>query len=154
MSGGKELSQERLEVLKTLCLWYKEEVFRRREQMMWLTGSASGVLVLVLVLLLIVPTAAAPEWTATVLTGTGIAVFFGIVAYLILQQRSRHRMAKHVLIEIERELGLYEEGRYQPDAAFYPEEWQIAWREDWSVPIYLTVVAVLAGLVIAAVLLR
>ncbi len=43
------LREEQLEVLKVLYPWYKEEVFRRREQMMRLTAFASAFLVLLLV---------------------------------------------------------------------------------------------------------
>jgi len=134
--------------------WYKEEVFRRREQMMWLTASASAVLILLLVMVPAIPALATSSLIAKVVMCGGVSVFYGLMAYLILQQRARHRMAKQVLIEIEREMGLYEEGRYLPDAALYPKEWQTAWQDDWSVPIYLAVVFLLAGLVIAAVLLR
>jgi len=148
-SPGKEQQNQ----LKFLYSWYKEEVFRRRERMIWLTASASRVLVLVLVIVQVFPAAPTSPTTA-VLVCLGVVLFSGIMAYLIVQQRSRHLMAKQVLINIERELVLYEKGRHLEEAALYPEEWQWAWKRDVSVGIYLAVLAGLTGLVIAAVLWR
>jgi hypothetical protein len=147
------MNQGSSEELELLYPWYKEEVFRRRERMMWLTASASGVLVLLLVVVQFFP-APATSAAAEVLVCVGVVLFSGIMAYLIVQQQARHLMAKRVLIKIEQELGLYEKGRYLEDAALYPEEWQWAWMRDVSVGIYLAVLAGLTGLVIAAVLWR
>lgn len=146
--------QDRLDTLKLLYPWYKEEVFRRRENMIRLAGGSAGLLLLLLVLLLIAPASVDPDERMEIFAGTGTALFSGLVAYLILQQRVRHRMAKQVLIEIERELGLYEKGRFLPDKALYPESWQTAWMSDPSLTIYLSVLAGLTGLVLAALLLR
>jgi hypothetical protein len=85
---------------------------------------------------------------------TGVAIFSAMFAYLILQQRNRHRLAKQALIEIEKVLGLYDEGLYMVGKALYPEDWQTAWLSDKSVTVYLAVIAVLTVLVIAAVLVR
>jgi hypothetical protein len=147
------MSQERRDELKLLYPWYKEEVFRRRERMMWLTACSSGILVLALVVLQVFPAPATSPPTA-VLVCLGVVLFAGIMAYLIVQQQARHLMAKQVLINIEQELGLYEKGRHLEDAALYPEEWQTAWKHDVSVGIYLAVLAGLTGLVIATVLVR
>lgn len=148
------MTQDRLDTLKSLYPWYKEEVFRRRENMIRLAGGASGLLLLALVLLLIAPASVDLDERMKTFAGTGTALFSGLVAYLILQQRARHRKAKQVLIEIERELGLYEIGRYLPGKALYPESWQTAWMSDSSVTIYLSVLAGMTGLVLAALLLR
>ena len=147
------MSQGSREELELLYPWYKEEVFRRRERMMWLTACTSGVLVLVLVVVQVFP-APATSLTTAVLVCLGVALFAGIMAYLIVQQQARHLMAKQVLIKIEQELGLYEKGRHLEEAALYPEEWQWAWKRDVSVGIYLAVLAGLTGLVVAAVLWR
>jgi len=147
------MNQGRREELELLYPWYKEEVFRRRERMMWLTACASVVLVLLLVVVHVFPAPATSSMT-TVLVCLGVVLFSGIMAYLIVQQQARHLMAKQVLIKIEHELGLYEKGRHLEDAALYPEEWQMAWKHDVSVMIYLAVLAGLTGLVIAAVLWR
>jgi hypothetical protein len=153
MPADGALSKEQQEQLTFLYPWYKEEVFRRRERMMWLTACASVVLVLLLVVVHVFPAPATSPTTA-VLVCLGVVLFSGIMAYLIVQQQARHLMAKQVLIKIEHELGLYEKGRHLEDVALYPEEWQMAWKHDVSVVIYLAVLAGLTGLVIAAVLWR
>jgi hypothetical protein len=149
-----ELTEDQVEVLKVLYPWYKQEVFRRREQMMRLTAFASAFLVLLLVTMLAVPSRTRTDFTMAVFAISGVAIFSAIFAYLILQQRNRHRLAKQALIEIERVLGLYDEGLYLVGKALYPEDWQTAWLSDKSVTIYLAVLAVLTVLVIAAVLVR
>ena len=154
MTELHSLRDAQLEVLKVLYPWYKEEVFRRREQMMRLTAFASAFLVLLLVTMLAVPSAAHSGPTGGLFAITGIALFTAIFAYLILQQRDRHRMAKEALIEIERAMGLFEEGFYTEGKSLYPDEWQTDWNRDRSVTVYLTVLTALTVLVIAAVLLR
>jgi len=141
-------------MLKVLYPWYKEEVYRRREQMMRLTAFASAFLILLLITTLAIPARARFDATMTLFATTGVSLFSTLFAYLILQQRDRHRMAKVVLIEIERALGLYEEGLYGLEKPLYPENWQHAWVNDRSVVVYLTVLVALTVLVIAAVLVR
>jgi hypothetical protein len=147
------LNEEKVEVLKILYPWYKEEVFRRREQMMRLTAFASAFLVLLLVTMLAVPGQPRHDLTKALFAITGVALFSGIFAYLILQQCARHRLAKRALIEIERALGLYDEGTYVEGRPLYPEDWQTAWASDRSVIVYLTVLATLTILVMAGVLI-
>lgn len=154
MPETQSLREEQLEVLKILYPWYKEEVFRRREQMMRLTAFASAFLVLLLVTMLAVPGSPRPDFTAALFAITGVALFTAIFSFLILQQRNRHRLAKQALIEIERVLGLYDEGLYLVGKALYPEDWQTAWLGDRSVTVYLSVLTTLTVLVIAAILVR
>jgi hypothetical protein len=154
MPETQSLREEQLEVLKILYPWYKEEVFRRREQMMRLTAFASAFLVLLLVTMLAVPGSPRPDFTAALFAMTGVALFTAIFSFLILQQRNRHRLAKQALIEIERVLGLYDEGLYLLGKALYPEDWQTAWLGDRSVTVYLSVLTTLTVLVIAAILVR
>jgi len=59
----ERLRDEQLEVLKVLYPWYKEEVFRRREQMMRLTAFASAFLVLLLVTMVAFPARPHPDFT-------------------------------------------------------------------------------------------
>lgn len=154
MPETQSLREEQLEVLKILYPWYKEEVFRRREQMMRLTAFASAFLVLLLVTMLAVPGSPRPDFTAALFAITGVALFTAIFSFLILQQRNRYRLAKQALIEIERVLGLYDEGLYLMGKALYPEDWQTAWLGDRSVTVYLSVLTTLTVLVIAAILVR
>ena len=146
------LTEEQLSVFKILYPWYKEEVFRRREQMMRMTGFACALLLLLLFLVTVVLPDPARSATVTVFLIPGIALFSSLVAFLILQQRARHRMAKSVLIEIERGLRLYESDAYMTGKVLYPAEWQTAWRQDSSVTVYLSVIGALTALLIGAVL--
>ncbi len=149
-----DLRNEQLEILKVLYPWYKEEVFRRREQMMRLTAFASAFLVLLLVTIMAVSPSNSANVTTQLFAITGIALFSAIFVYLILQQRDRHRIAKQTLIEMEKILGLYDEGLYSVGKALYPQDWQTAWLSDKSVTVYIAVIAALTVLVIAAVLVR
>lgn len=148
------LRQEQLEVLRVLYPWYKEEVFRRREQMMRLTAFASAFLVLLLMTLMALATPHPLDITVRVFAISGTALFSALFVYLILQQRDRHRVAKQTLIEIERVLGLYEEGLYTVGKALYPQNWQTEWLSDKSVTVYVAVISALTALVIAAMVAR
>lgn len=145
-------TDDQLTVLQTLYPWYKEEVYRRREQMMRLTAFASAFLLLVLLTILMIPPSVTPSRASRWLFVAGVLVFSGLMAFLILQQRDRHRMAKQTLIEIERALGLYDQGLYVHDRTLYPTSWQTAWLYDRSVALYVIVLASLSALVIAAIL--
>ena len=159
-SGGRPMQEtpvlrvEQAEILKVLYPWYKEEVYRRREQMMRLTVFAGTVLMLILVALLLAPRDPSADPATVVFALTGIALFSSILAYLIMQQRDRHRLAKQTLIQIEQVLGLYDKGFYAAGKSLYPQDWQTAWRGDRSVSVYLTVLFALTVMVIAAILAR
>ena len=146
-----KLSEEQLEVFRVLYPWYKEEVFRRREHMMRLTAFGSAFLVLLLITILALAPPSPMDPTIKVFAVTGTALFSALFVYLILQQRDRHRLAKHTLVAMERVLGLYEEGRYLTDAAVYPKDWQTTWLSDRSVTVYVVVITVLTILVIASI---
>ncbi|GJL63690.1 MAG: hypothetical protein NPIRA04_23440 [Nitrospirales bacterium] len=154
MPVDTDLREEQLEILRVLYPWYKEEVFRRREQMMRLTAFASAFLVLLLVTIMAVSPTHGTNMTTQIFAITGVALFSAIFVYLILQQRDRHRIAKKTLIEMEKILGLYDEGLYSVGKALYPEDWQTAWLSDRSVTVYTAVISALTVLVIAAVLVR
>lgn len=154
MAERVTLRDEQLDLLKVLYPWYKEEVFRRREQMMRLTAFASAFLVLLLITILALARSPSTDLTIRVFAITGVALFSAIFIYLILQQRNRHRIAKHTLIEMERVLGLYDEGLYLVGKALYPQDWQTAWLSDRSVTVYIAVISALTVLVIASVLVR
>ena len=150
----KSLRDQQVDILKALYPSYKEEVYRRREQMMKLTAFACSFLVLLLVTMLAAPALSRSDVTTVLFAVTGVALFSALFAYLILQQRNRHHMAKEALIEIERLLGLYDEGFYLESKSFYPEHWQTDWLADRSVTVYLTILTTLTVLVVAAVLMR
>ena len=152
MTGELQQEQKRREVLDRLYPWYKEEVFRRRERMIWLTAFGGATLVVVLLFVPVVPAARSPLLKA--MACVGVVLFNGTMAALILQQAERHRLAKQALIRIEQAIGLYEEGRYLTGTALYPESWQHAWLGDRSVLLYQAILVLLTALVIASVLVQ
>ncbi len=149
-----KLSEEQLEVFRVLYPWYKEEVFRRREQMMRLTAFGSAFLVLLLVTILALSPPYPVHLTIKLFTITGTALFSALFVYLILQQRNRHRVAKQTLIEMEQVLGLYEEGLYTVGKALYPKDWQTAWLNDRSVTVYVAVITALTILVVTSIVIK
>ncbi len=148
------LREEQLEVVRVLYPWYKEEVYRRREQMVRLTAFGSAFLVLLLITILALAPPYPVDPIVRIFSMSGVALFSALFIYLILQQRDRHRLAKKTLIEIEKVLGLYDEGVYLEGKTLYPEDWQTAWLSDRSVTVYIAVITALAVLVIASVLAK
>jgi hypothetical protein len=149
-----ELSQEQLEVFRVLYPLFKDEVFRRREHMIRLSVFHNAFLVLLLVTMLVVSPGQTPDSTTRWLAISGLALFSGFFAYLILQQADRHRIAKQQLIELEKGVGLFKKDWYFKGQAVYPENWQTDWVADRSVTIYLTVLTSLTAVVICAMLIR
>jgi len=149
-----DLRDEPMEVFRVLYPIFKNEVFQRREQMMRLTAFASTFLVLLLVTMLAVPPWSVPTPPTLWFALSGIALFSGLFAYLILQHADRHRMAKQQLIELEKELGLYQDGCQPNGDGLFPKNWQSDWTADQSVTIYLTILAALTALVICAILVQ
>jgi len=149
-----DLTDEQVEVFRVLYPIFKDEVFQRREQMMRLTAFASGFLVMLLITMLALSPWPGPTSPTRWFAISGVALFSGLFAYLILQHADRHRMAKQQLIELEKALGLYENGWQLSGDAFFPKNWQSDWTADRSVSIYLTILAALTALVICAMLVR
>jgi hypothetical protein len=145
---------EGVEILMLLYPWYKKEVYHRRQQMIWLTVVAAFALVLLLCLVPVLPAPLLGHRTWSVFVIVGVLLFSGAMIYGIRQQGVRHRMAKRILIKLEQALGLYEEDRFLADASLYPQNWQTAWRQDFSEWIYLGIILLLTALVVSALLLR
>jgi hypothetical protein len=150
---NRELSQAQLEIIHVLYPLFKNEVLRRREYMIRLSVFHNTVLVF-LIMIIAVVAPGQPDFTIRWLTISGVFILSGFVAYLILQQATRHQMAKHQLIELERGMGLYEEDWLFSGKTAYPQHWQTDWLSDRSVATYLTFLTVLTGLVICAMLIR
>jgi len=148
-----ELPDDQLEIFRVLYPIFKDEVYRRREQMMQLTAFGSAFLVVLLSMLTVFSWPAPPapaRWFAV----SGVTLFFSLFAYLILQHADRHRMAKQQLIELEKAIGLYQEGWQPMGEALFPHNWQSDWIADRSVTIYLTFLTTLTALVICAMFVR
>ncbi len=149
-----ESTDKTLEIFRILYPIFKDEIFKRREQMIQLTAFASTLLVLSLVALLPLTiwegTPPAIRWLAI----SGVGLFSGLFAYFIVQHSERHRMAKQQLIELERAIGLYDKGWQANEEALFPQNWQTDWTADRSVNIYLTILSALTVLVICAILIQ
>jgi hypothetical protein len=63
-------------------------------------------------------------------------------------------MAKQQIIELEKTLGLYQEGWQLSGEALFPKNWQTDWTVDQSTTIYLAILAVLTALVICIMLVQ
>jgi hypothetical protein len=145
---------DRIELLKLLYPWYKEEVYRRRQQMIMLTVMGTVVLLLLLFLIPALPPPRPTHRMWSTFAAVGVILYSAGMMYFILQQRMRHRMAKRVLIVIEQELGLYEEGRYVDGETLYPDHWQYTWLHDRSPILYVGILIALTGLLLIALLTR
>ena len=151
---NNDLTNEQVEVFRVLYPIFKDEVFQRREQMMRLTAFASAFLVMLLITILALSPLPGPTSPIRWFAISGVALFSGLFAYLILQHADRHRMAKQQLIELEKVFGLYENGWQLSGNALFPKNWQSDWTTDRSVSIYLTILTALTALVICAMLVR
>ena len=143
---------ERVDILMLLYPWYKDEVYRRRQQMIWLTAVGAFALVLWLFLVLALPLSLPGHRVEPFLMVTGVLVFSVAMIYFIRQQCVRHKLAKGILITLEQALGLYEDGRYLNDASLYPKNWQTARLRDRSEFIYHGIILLLTALVVFALL--
>ncbi|MCA9421315.1 MAG: hypothetical protein KC592_09860 [Nitrospira sp.] len=150
---NRKLSQEQLEVFRVLYPLFKNEVLRRREFMSRLSAFYDTVLML-LIMTIVMFSTGHQNFTMRWLGISGVVILSGFVAHLILEQAIRHRMAKQQLIELEREIGLYQEGWIFSGKSAYPQHWQTDWLSDRSVAMYLTILTVLTALVICAMLIN
>jgi len=140
------------QVLTVLYPLYKEEVYRRREQMMNLTAFGSLGLITMLFVLLLNPQKGQLTLFDTLLIGLASLIWCGLFSALILQQQYRHRQAKQVLVQLEQALGFYEEGLVVEHQALYPEGWKTAWLSDRSSTLYFIALCSLTGLFLLALL--
>jgi hypothetical protein len=140
------------QVLTVLYPLYKEEVYRRREQMMRLTALGSLGLVAMLFTFLLSPQMNRLTPFGTLLIGLTSLIWCGLFCALILQQQYRHRMAKQILVQLEQALGFYEEGLFVENQSLYPEGWKLAWLSDRTGTLYFTALCSLTGLLLLALL--
>lgn len=150
---NRGFSQEQREIFRLLYPLFKDEVLRRREYMSRLSAFYNTVLVLLLITMAVI-SPGHTDFTMRGLAISGVVILSGLMVYLILQQATRHRMAKQQLIELEKGMGLYEEDWIFSGKTAYPQHWQTDWLSDRSVATYLTILTVLTGLVICAMLIR
>ena len=140
------------QVLTVLYPLYKEEVYRRREQMMRLTAFGSLGLIAMLFALLLSPQKDRLTGFDTLVIGVASLIWCGLFCALILQQQSRHRLAKQVLIQLEQALGFYEDGLFVENHSLYPEGWKTAWLSDRTATLYFAALWSLTGLLLLSLL--
>jgi hypothetical protein len=140
------------QILTVLYPLYKEEVYRRREQMMLLTAYGSLGLIAMLFALLLSPQKDRLTSFDILFVGLASLIWCGLFCALILQQQYRHRQAKQILVQLEQALGFYEEGLVVEHQALYPEGWKTAWLSDRSSTLYFIVLCSLTGLFLLALL--
>ncbi|MCG3778129.1 MAG: hypothetical protein JW388_0837 [Nitrospira sp.] len=144
------LTEQRQQVLTILYPLYKEEVARRREQMIWLTAFGSLGLITLLGSFMLSPQKDLLTSIETFFLGLASVTWCGLICALILQQQSRHRLAKQLLIQLEQILGWYETGLFVENQALYPEGWKTAWLNDRTGLLYFTTLGSLTALFLLA----
>lgn len=144
---------EQRETALTLYRIFKEEVYRRRDRMMRWTATGAGSLFTLLLIILLVPSVRQLTTPARLLLAGGSLILAITFVLMIRQQQTRHRQAKQQLIHLEQALGLFEELPGQENRSIYPEHWQTEWTSDQSLLQYLSILTLLTGLVLAAIVL-
>lgn len=145
-------AEERRNTILTLYPLFKEEVYRRRQEMMRWTAFGSLGLIAILVVLALSPHKDRLTSVESLLIGLAGLIWCGLFCALILQQQDRHRQAKQRLIQLEQALGLYEAGLFIEHQTLYPEEWQRAWMDDRTGLLYITTLGSLTALLLLALL--
>lgn len=145
-------TDERHNTLLTLYPLFKEEVYRRRQEMMRWTAFGSAGLLATLLVLVLNPHAnrlTAPE---TLLIGLAGLIWCSLFCALIGQQQHRHRQAKQVLIQLEQALNLYAKGIFMEDHSLYPQTWASDWTRDKTGLLYYGTLGTLTALLLIALL--
>lgn len=143
-------ADEQRATLLALYPLFKEEVYRRREQMMRWTAIGAASMVAILLVLLLVPEQGRLSLSGRVLLAGAIVLLASTFAALVLQQHQRHRQAKQTLIEIERALGLFDPDIFRDRRPLYPAHWQTDWKHDRSTTLSLALLGLLAFLALFA----
>lgn len=144
---------ERRETALTLYRIFKKEVYRRRDLMMRWTAIGAGSLFTLLLIILLIPAVHQLTTPARLLLASGSLILAITFVLMIWQHHTRHRQAKQQLITLEQVLGLFEERPGQENPPIYPERWQTEWTRDQSLLQYLSILTLLTGLVLLAILL-
>lgn len=144
---------EQRETILTLYPIFKEEVYRRRDQMMRWTAIGAGSLVTLLLIILLVPSVHLLAFPARLFLASGILLLALTFAVMVWQQHNRHRQAKQQLIKLEHTLSLFEERPWPDDRPLYPEDWKTDWTRDRSLLQYLGILTLLTGITLIAVIL-
>lgn len=142
---------EQRATLLTLYPLFKEEVYRRREQIMRWTAIGAGSLCTILLIVLLAPTTRQLTVGGRALLGGAVLLLAATCAMLILQQRQRHRQAKQTLIELEKALGLFDTNAFLDHRPLYPDHWQTDWKRDRTITLSLVLLGLLTLLALMAI---
>lgn len=145
-------TDERHSTLLTLYPLFKEEVYRRRQEMMRWTAFGSVGLIAMLMVLALRPGKDHLTSVEALLIGLASLVWCGLFCALIRQQQHRHRQAKQVLIQLEQALNLYAEGIFVENQALYPEAWTSDWMSDRTELLYYAALSSLTALLLLVLL--
>jgi hypothetical protein len=129
---------------------FKEEVYRRRDQIMRWTAVGAGSLFTIVSVLLLVADEGRLSTADRVILACAIVLLVGTFVWLILQQQHRHRQAKQVLIGMEKALGLYDQDLFLDQRSLYPEHWQTDWMHDKAAMFSILLLALFTILALAA----
>lgn len=143
-------TDEQRTTLLALYPLFKEEVYRRRQEMMRWTAFGSIGLMAMLLVLVLNPHTNHPTSVETLLLGLASLIWCGLFCALIRQQQDRHRQAKQVLIQLEQALNLYAEGIFMEDHSLYPQTWASDWTRDKTGLLYYGTLGTLTALVLLA----
>lgn len=132
---------------------FKEEIYRRREQMMRWTAIGAGSLIAILLITVLAPSTRSLSLAPRLLLAGATLVLALMYAGLIWQQHYRHQQAKQQLITLEHAIGLFENAWLHDDQSLYPKSWQTDWAHDRSLMHYLAILTLLTGMALTAILL-
>ena len=111
------------DLLTALCPMFKDEVYRRTARIGNVT--IGGTVALVGGMLWYAVWSDEFDVIERLLCMSAVVALVATLLIQISREASRHAGAKQALIQVERALGLFESGRYLPDAPLYPEEWSV-----------------------------
>lgn len=146
--------EEKWATLLTLYPLFKEEIYRRRHEMMRWTIIGAGSMLASLLVVLLSPDTARLSSTARMLLSAGVVLWGATLAMVLFQQRHRHREAKRTLIDLERALSLFTSDLPEQAPPLYPSHWQTDWLHDRSLRLSLTLLGLVALLVLVALWCR
>jgi multisubunit Na+/H+ antiporter MnhG subunit len=135
-------AEEKRATLLVVYPLFKEEVYRRREQMMRWTAIGAGSLFTVILILVL--THARLSSGSRLLIMVAILLLTVTFASLILQQQRRHQQAKQTLIDLEQALGFFDDRAILSQGSLYPAHWQTDWKRDTTVGWSLILLGLLA----------
>jgi len=117
--------EEKIEIFKVLYPLFKQEVYQRRDQILKV-ASGSAAFFVMLIFLVSWGKAAGysfrPYFLPLVIS---LCLFEGVICYHLFQHKSRHEQAKRMLIDLEDQMGFFNNGVMEPSKRFYPEHWKL-----------------------------